>query len=271
MDDAEKLWIAIEKKEKKTALKLCEARELQLALSLDATEVPLLLPEIESLLLERGLLKTQDPPTGSSRLQELDVPFLRPSLSEALWIEVPSYIHSSETYECLGFTRNIASTLFGIYQSSRQMLLPLSDHFVNIAKRRIYDGEQADRHTHRDCNQYLLGLGIAEALRATILHEQFRDIMSTASCNAWVHVAIDSRWAEFHQLNKNIILALTAASTEGDTETPKHSNTEVNTVPKHEGMETDYTCSGTTKSGEACRARVKNQGSFCHHHLSIDC
>jgi hypothetical protein len=260
LDDGykEKIRAAIEENNEQEALTIYNKRKGELLRTLDYHQEPVILPELQALLRDRGYININkgDSDIILSGIQYISTAALSPPALSIQSVDIPRCIQSAETYSHLGFTDDVAQDLWSQFRGSDRHSPEL---FLQIAKKHIRKSAAKNSSPcHSDCHAYLVHMGISPAIRAVVLHESLRKISSTASCSQWVEITMDIRWTELHGLNERAIRGLIANTVSDST-----SDAAPSPVPtKQSGSAQSSTPTGQSQSISPARVSAVDDGSI---------
>ncbi|KAM0492521.1 hypothetical protein ACHAP8_009876 [Fusarium lateritium] len=116
-------------------------------------------------------------------------------------IDIPVRLLSAETYEYLGYKREVAERLWHNYECLDN---PCFD-ILEAAKECLRNAAVSRDHLLHNWSVFMDEIGISSELRETILDEEFSEIRLTASCEFWLQTAMEIRWQELQSLDKNLL------------------------------------------------------------------
>lgn len=111
---------------------------------------------------------------------------------EAETSTVPETLESVESLEYVGFTTNMAETIYNRYQSAPE---DIPWGFLEFALAVIEDPQIEDAESSQDdwfaC---MTRIGLGEDFQRAIMLEEFADLRYTATCKFWVQDTVEMRW-----------------------------------------------------------------------------
>lgn len=158
-------------------------------------------------LLESFTISTTDPSSteGNWSLSEDDKPFSRK-------VDIPIRLYSAETYEFLGYRRDVAENLWKTFSSS----LNPSFSLLEVSKKYLEDNPRDLEDSKYNWNYFMVKIGICDSLRTSILDSHFNNIRSTESYEFWLQTAFEIRWQELQALNGDLLKVMKRTASTGE-------------------------------------------------------
>ncbi|KAG4285113.1 hypothetical protein FPRO06_06373 [Fusarium proliferatum] len=166
-------------------------------------------------LLESFTISTTNPSStkGNWYLSEDDKPFLRK-------VDIPIRLYSAETYEFLGYRRDVADNLWKAFSSS----LNPSFSLLEVSKKHLEENPTDLENSKYNWNYFMVKIGICDSLRTSILDTHFENIRSTDSCEFWLRTAFEIRWQELQALNGDLLKVMKRTASTGEQPTGSGSS-----------------------------------------------
>jgi hypothetical protein len=120
-------------------------------------------------------------------------------------VEIPAILDSLETLEFIGFSSNVAKTIWEGYERSSRLFPDLDAGMLDVAMSHLEAVEVENCTSEgQDWEGAMVKMGINAKLRRAILLPEFSDIRYTADMKFWVQQAVQEAFTSLEYLDQRL-------------------------------------------------------------------